>query len=44
MNYVVFDWYPNNANSFKLITLVATLAPILDNAPFVVGQIWPRGK
>jgi hypothetical protein len=48
MNYVVFDWFPLNAYTFKLNTINFNALHyssfiILDDAPPLFGQIYPRG-
>lgn len=42
MLYEVFTWYPNYVHSFRANTSVIILAPILDDAPLLIGQLWPR--
>lgn len=44
MNYSVYAWYPNEAHTFNVLAFIASLPPILNNPPFIVGQIWPRAK
>ena len=42
MLYELFMWYPTYAQSFRRYTAVIELAPINDDAPLLVGQLWPR--